>query len=204
MSFPLHVWSFLILYPNCKRPIPAQKWIFNSKYDPTSQSKARKSPAHVRTPLPLPSPRQSHSQSNLKPFRGHGRLCGPCPPWPPQRSAARPRRPRRSKPPHAVPSRLGAEDATRKAGGCGCRRETKRIIMGCFSRWLGKILKKNIRSAKLMLFACFSVGPAKNKRSNPRKICSCSIVLFKSYQQLHLTFAYFRSIMRRVFIETIS
>ena len=30
---------------------------------------------------------------------------------------------------------------------------------------------------------------AKNKRSNDRKVCSCSMVLFKSYKQLHLTFA---------------
>ena len=32
----------------------------------------------------------------------------------------------------------GAAESTRKAGSCGCRRETKRIVMGCFSRWLGK------------------------------------------------------------------
>ena len=32
----------------------------------------------------------------------------------------------------------GAEDATRKVGGCGCRRETNRIVMGCFSGLLGK------------------------------------------------------------------
>ena len=30
---------------------------------------------------------------------------------------------------------------------------------------------------------------AKNKRSNHRKICSCTMVLFKSYKQLHLTFS---------------
>ena len=125
-SFCLLLISPHFLFPTFKRPIPAQKWIFNSKYDPTSQSKARKSHAHVRTPLPLPSPRQSHSQSNLKPFRGHGRLCGPCPPWPPQRSAARPRRPGVVKPPDTAPSRLGRQGCDADGGA------------GCLSGWWGK------------------------------------------------------------------
>ena len=129
--FPSH-----FFYPNFKRPIPSQKWILKQQ---------------VRVPLNIPKQRTKIScqctnpfrhlvratrKTTRKPFRGHGRVRWPRRPWPPQRSAARPRRPGRSQPPHAAPSCLGTEDATRKGGRLPSR--NKVIVIGCFSGLLGK------------------------------------------------------------------
>ena len=105
----------------------------NNKYHSTSQSKTRNSAANVRTPfrhLVRATPKTTR-----KPFRGHG-----------GRVHLGPRRDQlldhgdvavQSRPMQRRPA-SGAEDATRKAGGCGCRGETRRIVMGCFSGLLGK------------------------------------------------------------------
>ena len=91
-------------------------------------------------------------KTTRKPFRGHGRRCGSRPPWPQQRSAAQPRRRGLRQPPDAAPSRLGRRGCDADGGdSCGCRRERKRIVMGCFSGLLGKIVdidhKHQIRQA---------------------------------------------------------
>ena len=76
------------LFPNFKRPIPSQKWIFKQQ---------------VRVPLNIPKQRRKITcqctnpfhhlaratpKTTRKPFRGHGGRHRPGPPWPPQRSAA--------------------------------------------------------------------------------------------------------------------
>ena len=96
-------------------------------------------------------------------------------PWAAKCSAVRPRAPRMR---------------PRRRGCCGCRGETKRIVMGCFSGWLGKILGHKYQICQADAFSkSFSVRHGEKKRSNHRKICSCTMVLFKSYKQLHLTFS---------------
>ena len=133
-----------------------------------------------------------------RPFQGHGRRCWPRPPWPLQRSAARPRRNGLSEPHIAAPSGLGAEDARRTAGQLQLPSRNKAYSHGMFLQAVGQNseYRSQISDPPSILFVCFSVRHGENKSSNHRNICSCSIVLFKPYQQLHL--AYFRSIMRRV------
>ena len=62
--------------------------------------------------------------------------------------------------------------------------------MGCFSGWLGKIIGHKYQICQADAFRIsFGVRHGEKKRSNHRKICSCTMVLFKSYKQFHLTFA---------------
>ena len=137
-------------------------------------------------------------KTTRKPFQGHGRRCWPRPPWPLQRSAARPRRNGLSEPHIAAPSGLGAEDARRTAGQLQLPSRNKAYSHGMFLQAVGQNseYRSQISDPPSILFVCFSVRHGENKSSNHRNICSCSIVLFKPYQQLHL--AYFCSIMRRV------
>ena len=129
-------------------------------------------------------------KTTRKPFRGHGRRCRPRQRWPPQRSAARPRRHGRYQLRNAGPSCLGAEDATRTAGQLRLPSRNKAIVMGCFSGWLGKIIGHKYQICQADAFRIsFGVRHGEKKRSNHRKICSCTMVLFKSYKQFHLTFA---------------
>ena len=110
----------------------------NNKYEyhSTSQSTARKSAANVRTPSitsPEPLPKRPENPSGATAvFVGHVH-----------------RGPRRDQlldhgglafPSRPMQRRLasGAEDATRKAGGCGCCRETRRST-GMFLRVVGQI-----------------------------------------------------------------
>ena len=111
--YSFHLISFTRI---SRRPIPSQKWILKQQV---------RVPLNIRkhsTEIPCPCTNpfrhlvRATPKTTRKPFRGHGRVRWPRPPWPPQRSAARPRRPGRSQPPHAAPSCLGTEDATRKAG----------------------------------------------------------------------------------------
>ena len=81
-------------------------------------------------------------KTNRKPFRGHGRRCRPRPPWPQQRSAARPRRRGRSQPPHAAPCCLERRGCDADGGRLRLPSRTKRIVMGCFSGWLGKVVDR--------------------------------------------------------------
>ena len=205
-SFCFLLVSSHFFYPKFKRGSCNSKYEYHS----TTQSIAE----------PLPSSRQSHSQNDPK-TQGHGRRRWSRPPWPSQRSAARPRWPRRSQPPNAAPSCLGAEDArrsvaaavekhscfsrwlgaedaTRTAGLLRLPSRNKAYSHGMFLQAVGQNseYRSQISDPPSILFVCFSVRHGENKSSNHRNICSCSIVLFKPYQQLHL--AYFRSIMRRV------
>ena len=166
----------------------------NSKYHSTSQSKARKSPANVRTPSITssePRPKRPENPSgatavfvgrvHLGPRRDqlldHGGMAVPSRPM--QRRVA-----------------SGAEDARRR-GSCRCRRETKcsqwDVSPGGWAKFCNighkYILYIYIRSAKLILFVSFSVRHGEKQEEQSSQICSCSIVLFKSYNQLHLTFA---------------
>jgi hypothetical protein len=110
----------------------------NNKYEyhSTSQSTERKSAANVRTPSitsPEPLPKRPENPSGATAvFVGHVH-----------------RGPRRDQlldhgglafPSRPMQRRLasGAEDATRKAGGCGCCRETRRST-GMFLRVVGQI-----------------------------------------------------------------
>ena len=112
----------------------------NKKYEyhSTTQSIAEN---HLPMDERLPSPRQSHSQNDPKTLPGPRPLlstastlapaeisCSTTAAWPfsaAKYSAVLPRAPRMLR---------------GRRGSCGCRRETKRIVMGCFSRLLGKIL----------------------------------------------------------------
>ena len=145
---------------------------------------------------PLPSPRQSHSQNDPKTLPGPRPFslaastvapaeisCSTTAPWPlraAQCSAVRPRAPR---------MRRG------RRGCCGTE-EKQSVAMGCFSGWLGKKMwightdiEDDRRPTKLILFVSFSVRHGEKQEEQSSQICSCSIVLFKSYQQLHLTFS---------------
>ena len=132
--YSFHLISF---DPNFKRPIPSQKWILK-KQVPLNALKAQH---ENQLPMyePLPSPRQSHSQNDPKTLpRPRPRLstastvapaeisCSTTAAWPfsaAKYSAVLPRAPRMLR---------------GRRGSCGCRRETKRIVMGCFSGSLGK------------------------------------------------------------------
>ena len=139
-SFCFLLVSSHFFYPNFKRPIPSQKWILKQQVRVPLNIPKHSTKNHLPMYEPLPSSRQSHSQNEPK------TLPGPRPPlvaastlapaeiscsttaWPfsaAQCSAVPPRAPR---------MRCG------RSSSCGCRGETKRIVMGCFSRWLGKIL----------------------------------------------------------------
>ena len=131
-------------------------------------------------------------ETTRKPFRGHGRLCRPRPQWPLQRSAARPRRHGPSQPRNPAPSGLGRRGCNAEGGAAATAVEKQSVAMGCFSGRLGKyfwIGHRYRRSAKLILFVSFSVRRGEKQEEQSSQICSCSMVLFKSYQQLHLTFA---------------
>ena len=135
--YSFHLISF---NPNFKRPIPSQKWILKQQVRIPLSMPKHSTKITCQCTNPFRHLVRATPKTTRKPFRGHGRRRWPRPPWPPQRSAARPRRHGLSEPQNAAASSLGAEDATRTAGCCGCRRETKRsgVAMGCFSGWLGK------------------------------------------------------------------
>ena len=170
----------------------------NNKYEyhSTSQSTARKSPANVRTPSITSSEPLPKRPGSRKPFRGHDRRCWSRPPWPPQRSAARPRRHGVSQPPDAAPSSLGRRGCDAEGGRLRLLSRNKAIVMGCFSGWLGKKMwightdiEDDRRSTNLILFVSFSVRHGEKQEEQSSQIFFCSMVLFKSYKQLHLTFA---------------
>ena len=147
---------------------------------------------------PLPSPRQSHAQNDPKTLPGPRPSlsaastlapaeisCSTTAAWPfraAQCSAVSPRAPR---------MRGGWR------GSCRCRRETKcsqwDVSPGGWAKFCNighkYIIYIYIRSAKLILFVSFSVRHGEKQEEQSSQICSCSIVLFKSYNQLHLTFA---------------
>ena len=132
--YSIHLISFARI---SRGPSTHKSGSLNNKYHSTSQSTAQKSPANVQTPS---SPRQSHSQNDPK------TLPGPRPPllaastvapaeisssttaaWPfsaAQCSAARPR---------AARMRRGRQGQLRLPS-----RNKAYIVMGCFSRLLGK------------------------------------------------------------------
>ena len=104
-SFCFLLVSSHFFYPNFKRPIPSQKWILKQQVQLNIPKHSTKITCQCRNPfrhLARATPRTMR-----KPFRGHGRRCGPRPPWPLQRSAARPRRHGLCQPPNAAPSGLG-------------------------------------------------------------------------------------------------
>ena len=133
-SFCFLLVSSHFFYPNFKRPIPSQKWILKQQVRvPLNIPKQRTKITHVE---PLPSPRQSHAQNDPKTLPGPRPAMSATSTWAPAEiscwttaawpsraakcSAVRPRAPR---------MRRGS------AGGCGCRRETKRtkwdVSPGC-------------------------------------------------------------------------
>ena len=142
---------FVIYYTRISRgPSQQKSGSFNSKYHSTSQSTAEN---HLPMYEPLPSSRQSHAQNDPKtlpsprPAWSAASTVAPAeiscsttaawPSWAARCSAVRPR---------ASRMRRG------RRGSCGCRRETRRIVMGCFSGWLGKkMIEDDRRSAKLIL-----------------------------------------------------
>ena len=165
----------------------------NNKYEyrSTSQSKARKSPANVRTPSvtssePLPKRPENPSRATAASV---GRVH---------------RGPRRDQLldhggvaflSRVMQRRLasGAEDATRKAG-CGCRRETKRIVMGCFSGWLGKKMwVGHIDRSASRCSWCEALG---RNESNHRKSVMLYVCLIEILQAVA---PYFRNIMCRMY-----
>ena len=138
VSFCFLLVSSHFFYPNFKRPIHSQKWILKQHVRiPLNIPKhSRKSPANVRTPSvtssePLPkrpeNPSRATADSIGRVHRGprrdqlldHGGVAV------------------QSRPTQRRPA-SGVEDATRKAGGSGCRRETKRIKWdvspGCWAK----------------------------------------------------------------------
>ena len=147
----------------------------------------------------LPSPRQSHSQNDPKTLPGPRPLlsaastlapaeisCSTTAAWPSlaaQCNSVRPRAPR---------MRRGRQLQRQLPW----RNKAYSIVMGCFSGWLGKKMwightdiEDDRRSTKLILFVSFSVRHGEKQEEQSSQICSCSMVLFKSYKQLHLTFA---------------
>ena len=136
-SFCFLLVSSHFFYPNFKRPIPAQKVDLNSKYHSTSQSKERRSPAHVRTPSvisPEPLPKRPENPSgatagfvgrvHLGPRRDqlldHGGMAFQSRPM--QRRLA-----------------SGAEDATRKEQQLRLPSRNKAYSHGMFLRVVGQI-----------------------------------------------------------------
>ena len=134
-SFCFLLVSSHFFYPNFKRPIPSQKWILKQQVPLNIPKHSRKSPANVRAPSitssePLPKRPENPSRATAafggRVHRGprrdqqldHGGVAG--------QSRVMQRR-----------EASGAKDATRKAGGCGCRRETKRSN-GMFLRVVGR------------------------------------------------------------------
>ena len=150
---PSACYSFhLISFTRISRgPSHHKKWILKQQV-PLKSTQHPKAQHENQLPMdePLPSPRQITPKTTRKPFRGHGCLCGPRPPWPPQRSAARPRRHGLPEPPDAAASRLGRRGDADGGAAAGAV-EKQSVAMGCFSRWLGKILnighKYHIRQA---------------------------------------------------------
>ena len=145
---------------------------------------------------PLPSPRQSHSQNDPKtlprprPSLSAASTVAPAeiscsttaawPFWAARCSGVSPRAPRMRR------GRRAAAAAVEKQG----------LAMGCFSRWVGKIRNSIISDighkyqiCQADIFASFSVRHGEKQEEQSSQICSCSMVLLKSYKQLHLTFA---------------
>ena len=135
--YSFHLISFN--YPNFKRPIPSQKWILKRQVrTPLSIPKHSTKIANVQTPSITSSEPLQKRPENLSEATAVfvGRVH---------------RGPRRDQQlDHggvAVLSRVmqrrvasGAEDATRTAGQLRLPSRNKRIVMGCFSGLLGKIL----------------------------------------------------------------
>ena len=129
--YSFHLISF---NPNFKRPIPAQKWILKQQ---------------VRVPLNIPKQRtkitcqctspfhhlsRATPKTTRKPFRGHGPYLSAASTWAPAKISCSTTAPRPSRAaqcsavsPRAPRMRRG------RRGCCSCRRETKRIVMECFS-----------------------------------------------------------------------
>ena len=136
--------------PNFKRPIPSQKWIL--KQQVRIQLSIPKHSTKITCPCtPLPSPRQSHSQNDPKTLPGPRPLlrvastlapaeisCSTTAAWPSPAARCSAVQPR------AARMRRG------RSSSCGCRRETKRIVMGCFSGLLGKILNIGHKYSKYL------------------------------------------------------
>ena len=128
------------LHPNFKRPIPSQKWILKQQVRVPFNIPKHSTKISCQCTKPLPSPRQSHSQNDPKTLPGPRPIpsaastvapaeisCSTTAAWPftaAKCSGVSPRAPR---------MRRG------RAGGCGCRRETKRSH-GMFLRVVGQIL----------------------------------------------------------------
>ena len=137
-SFCFLLVSSHFFYPNFNRPIPAQKWILKQQVRvPLSIPKhSRKSPAHVRNPCvispeTLPKRRENPSRATaVVAGRVHRGLCRDQ--LLDHVAMAFVSRTLQRRHPSAPRMRGG------RRGSCGCRREAKRMIMGCFSRWLGK------------------------------------------------------------------
>ena len=146
---------------------------------------------------PLPSPRQSHSQNKSKTLPGPrpSRLAA---------STVAHRGPRRDQlldhGGMAVHSRVmqrrpasGAEDATRKAGRLRLPWRNKAYSHGMFLQVVGQDYRSEISDPPswyfLYVLVWGTVRHGEKQEEQSSQICSCSIVLFKSYQQLHLTFA---------------
>ena len=151
-SFCFLLVSSHLFYPNFKRPIPSQKWILKQQVRMALNIPKQRTKITCPCTNPFRHLVRATPKTTRKLFRGHGRSRWPRPPWPPQRSAARPRRHGLPQPPDAAPCCLGRRGCDADGGdSCGCRRKTKRIVMGCLSRWLGKILnighKYQIRQA---------------------------------------------------------
>ena len=138
------VWFLLVsshfLYPNSKRPIPAQKWTISTAN--TSQHPKAKQCNNLPMYEPFCHLARATPKTTRKPFRGHGRRCWPHPLWPPQRSAARPRRRGRSQPPNAAASSLGRRGCDAKGGAAAAAVEKQGVAMdvspgGWVKFWVG-------------------------------------------------------------------
>ena len=139
-SFCFLLVSSHFFYPNFKRPIPSQKWDLKRqvRIQLNIPKHSRKSPAHVRNPSvisPEPLRKRPENPSRATAIvvgRVHRGLCRDQ--LNDHRGMAVPSSPLQRRQASAPRMRGG------RPGSCSCRRETKRIVMGCFSRQLGKIL----------------------------------------------------------------
>ena len=199
-----HFTSFLVPPRLSRGPSQHKSGSLNRKDHPTSQSKAK-----IQLPMykPLPSPRQSHSQNNSKTLPG---------PWPNASAAST-----------AAPAEISC--STTAAWRCKASRHSTVSPRASSMRrgrrggmFVGVVRQKNVYIYIYIIYYIYYIlyiiyichnnlpnwyllyllvwGMAKNKRSNHRKICSCFIVLFKSYNQLHLIFA----TSRVAYLENIS
>ena len=156
--------SFHFFYPNFKRPIPAQKWIFKQQ-----------APPNIPMYEPLPSPRQSHSQNDPKTLLGPRPSlsaaptvapaeisCSTTAAWPSRAAKYNAVMPRHRRKALCSGNWPRAPRMRRGRRGClGCRRETKRSN-GMFLRVVGQNSEYPL---------CEALG-RKREQSSPNQISS--------------------------------